>query len=75
MSGTEITGPALTPDGSRLYFSSQRNPGRTFEVSGPFQPAPPAPVPGLGRLGSGLLRGALGFAALAKLRSRRSGEA
>ena len=34
--GTEITGPALSPDGSRLYFSSQRNPGKTFEVSGPF---------------------------------------
>jgi len=34
--GSEITGPALSPDGTRLYFSSQRNPGRTFEVSGPF---------------------------------------
>ena len=28
--------PALSPDGQRLYFSSQRNPGRTYEVSGPW---------------------------------------
>jgi len=34
--GSEITGPAFSPDGSRLYFSSQRDPGRTYEVSGPF---------------------------------------
>jgi hypothetical protein len=34
--GTEITGPALSPDGSRLYFSSQRDPGTTYEVLGPF---------------------------------------
>lgn len=34
--GSEITGPALSPDGSRLYFSSQRSPGTTFEVTGPF---------------------------------------
>jgi secreted PhoX family phosphatase len=36
VSGSEITGPAFTPDGSRLYFSSQRNPGRTYEVAGPW---------------------------------------
>ena len=39
--GSEITGPAFTPDGSRLYFSSQRGPsgadgsndqGTTFEM-------------------------------------------
>jgi secreted PhoX family phosphatase len=36
VSGSEITGPAFTPDGSRLYFSSQRNPGRTYEVTGPW---------------------------------------
>ena len=39
-SGSEITGPALSPDGSRLYFSSQRGgptgSGITYEVSGPF---------------------------------------
>lgn len=34
--GSELTGPAMTPDGKRLYFSSQRNPGTTYEVSGPF---------------------------------------
>lgn len=34
--GSEITGPAFSPDGTRLYFSSQRDPGRTYEVSGPF---------------------------------------
>ncbi|MCP5245068.1 MAG: DUF839 domain-containing protein [Burkholderiales bacterium] len=39
---SEITGPAFSPDGSRLYFSSQRGTsgmhedGITFEVSGPF---------------------------------------
>ena len=36
--GSEITGPAFDPSGSRLYFSSQRGPGNgmTFEVTGPF---------------------------------------
>jgi secreted PhoX family phosphatase len=39
---SEITGPALTPDHSRLYFSSQRgaagvsSAGVTYEVTGPF---------------------------------------
>lgn len=39
---SEITGPAFSPDGSRLYFSSQRGrtgrveDGMTFEISGPF---------------------------------------
>lgn len=37
VSGSEITGPAFSPDGSRLYFSSQRNPGRTYEVTGPWR--------------------------------------
>jgi uncharacterized protein len=42
--GSEVTGPAFSPDGSRLYFSSQRgtggrdvSPGMTFEISGPFR--------------------------------------
>ncbi|HEU5472079.1 MAG TPA: alkaline phosphatase PhoX [Actinophytocola sp.] len=41
--GSEITGPAFSPDGSRLYFSSQRGTvnnvlgGITFEVRGPFR--------------------------------------
>jgi len=40
---SEITGPAFSPDGTRLYFSSQRGAsgsstdGVTFEVSGPFR--------------------------------------
>lgn len=39
---SEITGPAFSPDGSRLYFSSQRGKtgqsedGVTFEIIGPF---------------------------------------
>jgi secreted PhoX family phosphatase len=43
---SEVTGPAFSPDGSRLYFSSQRGtsgndlgPGMTFEVRGPFRGA------------------------------------
>ncbi|MFF0729707.1 alkaline phosphatase PhoX [Streptomyces sp. NPDC004134] len=42
---SEITGPAFSPDGSRLYFSSQRGEsgfvagtdGVTYEVRGPFR--------------------------------------
>lgn len=34
---TEIAGPAFSPAGDRLYFSSPRNPGETFEVTGPFR--------------------------------------
>jgi secreted PhoX family phosphatase len=38
---SEITGPVFSPDGTRLYFSSQRggNPqtGITYEVTGPFR--------------------------------------
>jgi hypothetical protein len=41
MTGSELTGPAFDPSGSRLYVTSQRNPGVTYEISGPF----PAPVP------------------------------
>ena len=39
---SEICGPAFSPDGSRLYFSSQRGTdgrGVTFEVAGPFRTA------------------------------------
>jgi secreted PhoX family phosphatase len=35
--GSELAGPAFSPDGSRFYFSSQRNPGRTYEVTGPWR--------------------------------------
>lgn len=42
VAGSEITGPAFDPSGTRLYFSSQRNPGTTYEVTGPFrQPTTP----------------------------------
>ena len=40
--GSEVTGPAFDPSGTRLYFSSQRGPGNhsgdgiTYEVTGPF---------------------------------------
>ncbi|MGW5131585.1 alkaline phosphatase PhoX [Streptomyces sp. NPDC004135] len=42
-SASEITGPAFSPDGTRLYFSSQRGStgsssgGITYEVRGPFR--------------------------------------
>ncbi|GAA4540040.1 alkaline phosphatase PhoX [Amycolatopsis samaneae] len=42
-SASEITGPAFTPAGNRLYFSSQRgtsgssSDGITYEVTGPFR--------------------------------------
>jgi secreted PhoX family phosphatase len=40
--GSEITGPAFDPSGTRLYFSSQRGPsgrgeGTTYVVTGPFR--------------------------------------
>ena len=54
--GSEIAGPAFTPDGSRLYFSSQRGPsgadgsgtgGATFEITIPeeYRTAPVASTP------------------------------
>ncbi|MGQ0625022.1 MAG: alkaline phosphatase PhoX [Sporichthyaceae bacterium] len=45
---SEIAGPAFSPDGTRLYFSSQRgrrareDDGVTFEVRGPFRQTPPS---------------------------------
>jgi len=42
--GSEVAGPAFSPDGTRLYVSSQRGtdggnngPGMTFEICGPFR--------------------------------------
>ena len=47
--GSEVAGPAFSPDGTRLVFSSQRgtggrsnSPGLTYEISGPFRSLPPA---------------------------------
>lgn len=37
VTGSEVTGPAFSPDGSRFYFNSQRSPGVTYEVLGPFR--------------------------------------
>jgi secreted PhoX family phosphatase len=45
-SGSELTGPAFSPGGSRLYLSSQRGgtgSGITYEVSGPFRTSAPPP--------------------------------
>ena len=45
---SEITGPVFSPDGTRLYFSSQRGgdpqTGITYEVTGPFRGAGQAPA-------------------------------
>jgi hypothetical protein len=46
---SEITGPVFSPDGTRLYFSSQRggNPqtGITYEITGPFRGIDQEPAP------------------------------
>jgi hypothetical protein len=47
--GSEVTGPAFSPDGTRLYVSSQRGTdgatGSTYEITGPFRAAGPPPPP------------------------------
>jgi hypothetical protein len=48
--GSEVTGPSFSPDGTRLYLSSQRGTdgvrGITYEITGPFRTGdtPPTPV-------------------------------
>jgi len=42
---SEVTGVAFDPSGTRMYVSSQRWPGQTFEITGPFVPEPVAPEP------------------------------
>lgn len=78
--GSEVTGPAFDPSGSRLYFSSQRGggpgagPGITYEVSGPFRSAAPVPVipeSGLTPLLPASALAALGAAYVLKLRRRQ----
>jgi uncharacterized protein len=54
---SEVTGPAFSPDGTRLYFSSQRGTdgvtGITYEVTGPFRTATaPPPIETLVAAGS-----------------------
>ncbi len=46
VTGSEITGLAFDPSGTRLYVTSQRNPGRTYEISGPFPTLAPPPSNG-----------------------------
>ncbi len=48
--GSELTGLAFDPSGKRLYVTSQRNPGRLYEIAGPFpEPAPIPPPPSAAR--------------------------
>jgi hypothetical protein len=35
--GSQLAGPAFSPDGTRLYVSSVSHPGETFEITGPFR--------------------------------------
>ncbi len=49
VSDSEITGPAFTADGTRLYWSSQAKNvlplgGETFEITGPFRGTAAAPI-------------------------------
>ena len=73
VTGSEICGPALSPDGTRLYFSSQRNPGETFEVTGPWlgNNHQSAAVPALGWFAAGILGTAI--AAYGGVRTGRKG--
>ena len=39
VAGSEMTGVIFDPSMTRMYVSSQRNPGRTYEISGPWRTA------------------------------------
>ena len=71
VTGTEITGPALSPDGSRMYFSSQRNPGKTFEVTGPWLGIQSMNVPAVGNIGL-VLMGALLYEARSRAQASKA---
>ena len=77
ITGSEITGPAFSADGTRLYFSSQRNPGETFEVTGPWNtnaptaPEPSRAVPRAGRPPAAPRRGRSSFSAVISPRPDR----
>ncbi len=53
--GSEIAGPCFSPDGRRLYFSSQRADryGMTMEVTGPF--LDPGALPAVAPVGTGII--------------------
>jgi len=70
---SEITGPCLSPDGQRLYFSSQRNPGVTYEVHGPFL-GPRVAVPAMGSFGTALFAAMVAGAGAWTLRDRGATE-
>ena len=60
-SDTELTGVAFDPSGTRLYFSSQRHPGQTYEITGPFRTAAPSPNPAPGAFECSLSNGVLSW--------------
>lgn len=75
-SGNEFTGPAMSPDGTRMYFSIQRSPAKTYEITGPFRdlrtPNPVIPEFPLGAAALGTAAAVAAAAAVA-LRRRNSG--
>jgi secreted PhoX family phosphatase len=76
--GSELAGPAFSPDGSRLYFSSQRGGGGsgiTYEVTGPFRRIEEQRVSSAGMLpslpvGNGVALTLAAAGALLRLRAR-----
>jgi secreted PhoX family phosphatase len=83
--GSEVTGPAFSPDGKRLYVSSQRGrvgspggngSGVTYEITGPFRGISTDPEPVVPEVSMPLLLGATGVATVGALAflNRRRGE-